>query len=646
MNTAKTVSRFEVELRSTGPDQKKIEKLLEQVKGLQVSPSEIVTSCPCIIATNVSVTASKKLKLYLEQAGASVTIRRHNHTNPKKQVGSAASPAPSGDVNKPSAKTSQSGNNGAAAQSSETTITNERSTDLSQPLLQPSAPLRNKASGASPHTRHISSKTDITPTPSIALKRSTSELTRALQDKDWSVREKAVLEIGSTPSNGVIKHLIGALKDDVWRVRCAALDVLSHMGSASALKEMAKCVEDDVWHVRYHAIGALGRMKSDKAIKPLISALNDENWEVRLRTVQVLGELRSKRALNGMISCLQDEVWQIRKSAARALAQLQSEKSVKPLLQVLSDPNWQVRSMAVSALWQIGSEKAVNGLIEALKDRDWTVHWKAAYALGKIGTTEILPILFRLEQEKNSFLQEVARNLLRSFEIVTETRKQTIPRGEYRSEDPYSTVSYIAPGHFIMGQDDGSDDSRPAQKIFLDGFFIDTYEVTNYQYKLFNPAHEYPRDMDFYPVVNITWEEANEYAAWIGKRLPSEAEWEKAARGLEGRMFPWGNEFDPNRCNTAESGQRRLTPVNYYSSGQSIFGVYDMVGNVLEWTADLYKPYHWSQYDCPDFAENFIVLRGGSWIHPAQKATCASRSYAPAENKSNFIGFRCVKDIK
>jgi formylglycine-generating enzyme required for sulfatase activity len=182
--------------------------------------------------------------------------------------------------------------------------------------------------------------------------------------------------------------------------------------------------------------------------------------------------------------------------------------------------------------------------------------------------------------------------------------------------------------------------------VFLEGFFIDTYEVTNAHYKQFDPSHTYPAEQGRYPVVNVTWEEARAYAEWIGKRLPTEAEWEKASRGAEGRVYPWGSDFDSQRCNTQESGHRTLTPVDSYQNGQSVFGVWDLVGNVLEWTADRYTPYPLSQYDSPDFGEDFIVLRGGSWIHAKQQATCASRLYAPAGNRSNFIGFRCVKDLE
>lgn len=577
METLKTL-RVDVELLSIGPEKEILEKSLRKVRGLSASPTEIVNSCPCIIASNISEKASQKLQIFLEQFGAKVAIRS-NH-------------------------------------------------------------LPNKTS-----------KKEIPKAPAITLKRSVGELTHALQDKDWTVRNAAILDLSATPSHGVIQHIMGALKDDIRHVRCTALDVLGQIGSGIALKEMLKCIEDDVWQVRLQAIDSLGRIHSDRAVKALLSALNDENWQVRLKALQVLGELRTKRSLNGVLACLQDDVWQVRKSAADVLGKLQSDKSVKALTQALRDPNWQVRSMVVTALWQIGDEKSVQALIDTLGDEEWMVHWKAAYALGKIGTPEMLPSLSRLGQaqlgqETNAMLRNASNKALNALELVTATKEHAVLRGEFCSEEPYANMKYIPPGECIIGHNEGPEDARPAYSMQLDAFFIDCCEVTNYQYKLFDPSHEYPPGMELLPVVSVSWEEAQAYATWIGKRLPTEAEWEKAARGSEGNIFPWGNEFDATKCNTMESGNNSLTPVKHHPDGVSAFGVYDMVGNVLEWTADRYEAYPWSRYEHADCAEGFIVLRGGSWIHSEGKASCFTRLYAPAENRSNFIGFRCVKDIK
>ncbi len=635
-----TTPRFEVELRSTGHDTKKLEKALHRVRGLAASPEEIVNACPCIIASNISGNASKKLKSYLEPTGADIRIRRYQHD------ASLPQQAPPVETRDPLSKRSEE-------KVFEITHSPEAwNTSLAaRPAVMDALPLQQaepdgkKTPSLNPVRVLTTTEKHAIPTTSITLKRSVGELTRSLKDHDWTIREAAILELSTTPSNGIIQHLVSMLKDDVWRVRCTALDVLSKIGSRTTLREIARCLEDDVWHVRYQAIEALSRMESDKTIKPLLAVLHDENWQIRLRAAQVLGEFRSKRCVAGFISCLQDEVWQVREQAAKSLAQLHSERAIKALSHSLHDPNWQVRSMAVTALWQIGSEKAIHKLIEALHDPAWMVHWKAAYALGRIGTTELLPLLSQLEKSDHSALQKFARHLLGSFEFIAALPPHIIPRIEYRSEDHYAAMQYIPPGEFIMGTGEGSDNAGPAQNIFLDGYFIDRYEVTNEQYQLFDSTHQYHPDLARHPVVNVNWEQAQAYAAWLGKRLPTEAEWEKAARGHDGKIYPWGNEFHQSRCNTEEAGLYHLTPVDKYEEGKSVFGVYDMIGNVLEWTGDRYAPYPWSRYESPDFDEHFIVLRGGSWLHTEQKITCSTRFYAPAQNKSNFIGFRCVKDF-
>lgn len=639
-------ARYDIELLATGPDKRQLEQFLHHVRGLAMSPQEMVEACPCILATNVSSAVSQKLLRYLHQLGAEVAIRKHA---PVPLLSDAslvsASPYPSREEVRP--------NQADVA----TSATQEESEDmqtqeLSPPIISESDDLSSK-NGAPYQVPYQVPSPNLQPSngdsvsPSIKLKRTVGELTTALQDKDWLVREQAIVELGQIPSGGILRHLISMLKDDVWRVRCTAVYMLSLSGSDAVLRELTKCAEDDVWHVRYQAVEALGRMESDKIIKPLLLALHDPNWQVRQRTVQILGGLQSKRALHGVLACLEDEVWYVRASAAMSLAKLKSEKSVKALIEALHDPNWHVRSMVVSALREIGSEETIMALVEALGDENWMVHWKVAYTLGKIGTTAIFQVLSRLNKENAPLLGEAARKVLSELDIVVEPHPHAQPRLEYRSDDPYARMCYIPAGEFVMGSEIGHDDAKPAHQIMVPEFYIDAYEVTNAQYKLFDPAHAFAEGMDWHPVVNVTWEEAQAYAEWVGKRLPSEAEWEKAARGgSKGYLYPWGEIFDPTRCNTEESGNRRLTPVNLYPGGRSPYKVHDMFGNVLEWTADRYRPYPGSQYDSPDFQENFVVLRGCPWIHQGKVSNCATRTYAPADNRSNFIGFRCVKDVE
>ncbi len=227
---------------------------------------------------------------------------------------------------------------------------------------------------------------------------------------------------------------------------------------------------------------------------------------------------------------------------------------------------------------------------------------------------------------------------------------------------------YIPAGHFLMGSDEGRDNERPAHTVHVDAFYIDRYPVTNEEYKRFVDAtghpvpyyevewanpYEYnwdpekrtpPEGKEKHPVVLVSWEDAQAYAAWAGKRLPTEAEWERAARGTDGRRWPWGDEFIPGRCNTRESNANGTTPVCQHSpEGDSPEGVGDMVGNVWEWTSSLFRPY---PYDANDGRESqeaggWRVLRGGSWFNDLDRARCTARLDGDFLFFNN-VGFRCA----
>ncbi|MFV1975499.1 MAG: formylglycine-generating enzyme family protein [Candidatus Scalindua sp.] len=248
----------------------------------------------------------------------------------------------------------------------------------------------------------------------------------------------------------------------------------------------------------------------------------------------------------------------------------------------------------------------------------------------------------------------------------------------------------------------------PQRKVCLGAYLIDKYPVTNAEYKKFiesggykqrdywsNAGWDYvlqikPLDGDDLnsamdsddgcPVVNVSWYEAEAFAKYMGKRLPTEAEWEKAARGTDGRVYPWGNEFDKTKLNCSESRIEKTTPVDKYLQGRSEYGCFDMAGNVWEWTADWFdSQYYRSASDRdpqgPDKAEDkpFFgrpedvgtsiyelepaeagsgtlsdckVLRGGSWsgggvVH----IRCANRDYDEPDYRNETIGFRCARSV-
>lgn len=168
--------------------------------------------------------------------------------------------------------------------------------------------------------------------------------------------------------------------------------------------------------------------------------------------------------------------------------------------------------------------------------------------------------------------------------------------------DEYEGMVRVAAGEFLMGSTDADHaaeaDEKPQRVVHLPDFYIDQFEVSNIEYKRFLDTTGYPpppswddgayeAGADFYPVFDVTWWDALSYARWVGKRLPTEAEWEKAARGPDGRRFPWGEEFDEGLANAGEG----YAPINSFLEGASVYGAYNLAGNVAEWTASAYAPY-------------------------------------------------------
>lgn len=214
-------------------------------------------------------------------------------------------------------------------------------------------------------------------------------------------------------------------------------------------------------------------------------------------------------------------------------------------------------------------------------------------------------------------------------------------------------------------------DESPQQKIILPDFYIDRFEVTNQEYYLFSqmtdrkpPSHwkglKFSEGKEHYPVTNVTFFDAAAYAEWAGKRLPTEKEWEKAARGPDRYLYPWGNEFDFGAANISRSNKKKrglgLKPVGSFPLGASIYGVQDMIGNAWEWVWDYYLPYPGSKYKTPDFGKKFVVVRGLSYLGighfrgkdykkaVALKARASYREKLIPFDRKIDVGFRCARD--
>ena len=216
----------------------------------------------------------------------------------------------------------------------------------------------------------------------------------------------------------------------------------------------------------------------------------------------------------------------------------------------------------------------------------------------------------------------------------------------------------VAAGTYTIGRDTGDPAGldQPAHSTQVSAFFIDRTEVTNAQYKKFidatgHPAPvvwkngSYPAGDDRLPITEVTWQDASDYAEWAGKRLPTESEWEAAARGADGRTYPWGNEWRPGIANIgAKTG--KIEEVGKYPDSASPFGALDMIGNVWEWTADDISAYpgsHATPVTEPRI--NYRVIRGGAYDGD-RRHDASYRGYLDASKPYPKVGFRCVKDAK
>ena len=217
------------------------------------------------------------------------------------------------------------------------------------------------------------------------------------------------------------------------------------------------------------------------------------------------------------------------------------------------------------------------------------------------------------------------------------------------------TMVLVPAGWFIMGSDSGYDDEKPRRRVYLDGFFIDKYPVTNVRFQRFGrPEKDYGSKFngDRQPVVGVTWFQVREYCASAGKRLPTEAEWEKAARGVDGRKYPWGNAWPGLKVIWDKNSGKRTHPVDRdYNTHRSPYGAVDMSGNVWEWVQDRHRVDYYGS--APDRnpkgppSGRGRVLRGGSWYTGGTKAfRAANRIWYAPDFRTSSVSFRCAKASK
>lgn len=287
--------------------------------------------------------------------------------------------------------------------------------------------------------------------------------------------------------------------------------------------------------------------------------------------------------------------------------------------------------------------------------------------------------------------------------LLSSAQVASAQESSVQEEERLQHMVLVPAGEFHMGslEDDrfAEANEKPQRVIYLADFYIDKLEVTNIEYKRFTDATgyptpekwrdgQYPEGADFYPVQAVSWWEANAYARWVGKRLPTEAEWEKAARGTDARRFPWGDEYDAELANS----EKDYAPAASYFEGASPYGALNMAGNVAEWTASAYESYPTIDLSVPgefggtgsqprvartneifrppgdkqlrqardDYPEDhplrrFFTLeeladqrervyRGGSINNYVQFLRCANRQKSNPKDRWYNLGFRCAMD--
>ncbi len=249
---------------------------------------------------------------------------------------------------------------------------------------------------------------------------------------------------------------------------------------------------------------------------------------------------------------------------------------------------------------------------------------------------------------------KIVAALLISLLSFTSSGAEGPPASTYR--DITDDMVLIPAGIFKRGCDRfGPEHGAPAYEVYLNSFMIDQYEVTNKRFEEVMPEHSFRRSRlsscEDCPVSKVTWYQAADYCYLIGKGLPSEAQWEKAADGKEGCEFQWGKEFDPQK-KTAHGGLKlkdKASPVGSYPPNK--FGIYDMAGNMWEWVADWYSPNYYLKelmYNPRGPRSGVMkVRRGGAWSDSVKAMSVGYRDWSyPFSRNFNDIGFRCVLNLK
>jgi formylglycine-generating enzyme required for sulfatase activity len=258
--------------------------------------------------------------------------------------------------------------------------------------------------------------------------------------------------------------------------------------------------------------------------------------------------------------------------------------------------------------------------------------------------------------------KSIERGLLLKSLIQTTGSATESTKVEQVPSNSATGMALIPEGEFVMGSNERWDDEAPEHISSTNAFHMDLNEVTNSDYKNFVvatqqvapyhwPEGNIPKSKERHPVVYVSWFDASNYCKWAGKRLPTEQEWEKAARGQDGLIYPWGNQWSLDKSNHPYKHSTGTEPIGSYPEGRSPYGINDMSGNVWEWVDSYYLPHPGNPVTRAEYGKDKRVLKGGSWFDCLSygcglSAPTFNRSFFTPEVKNNSFGFRCAKDAK
>ncbi len=327
----------------------------------------------------------------------------------------------------------------------------------------------------------------------------------------------------------------------------------------------------------------------------------------------------------------------------------------------------QVQSLIAAQHWQEAQDVCRRGLQFNANNPDWRRFQQQAEA-GVVAEREAAERAERERAARERQQREAAeQQRLASLVPASLRAKGFVARSRDGVEMIVPPVVAVPAGAFLMGSDkrkdaQAQDNETPQQTVQVGAFEISVFPLTVAEYARFGEVTKRAAPGNWssqqqhpdHPVVYVSWNDALAYAQWLAQvtgerwRLPTEAEWEKAARGTDGRIYPWGNQWDNTRANTSDGGPKATTPVGSYPSGASPYGALDMAGNVWEWTSTTYKPYPYQANDGREDLSNQTrkVLRGGAWGSNPRNARAACRGIDGPTDANLNIGARLVRGVR